>query len=102
MTFTPLTIELAVYGAVFMLSLWSGLIRYYQNIRYKGVKFHIGDVIMEMLTSALVGLLVFFYCEWKKWDPMLTMLMIALGAYNGPAWLKGLEKYFKNLMFRSK
>ena len=98
----PLSYELLVYTYVFTLSFWSGSVRYLQNIMYKDVPFRIGTYFVEILTATLVGTLVFYFCEWSGVDPLAGAIALAVGAYNGPAWLALLERKIRDYLFRGK
>ncbi len=80
----PTTYSMLTYTYVIGLSVWSGVSSYLHKVR-RGVcsRFSFTELIGELVTSALAGVLTFWLCELSDIDPLMSAGLIAISGHMG-------------------
>ncbi len=80
----PFNYTLITYGWVFMLSMWGGVVSFFQKVRDgKTRASNIMEFFGELSTSAFVGLATFYLCEFGNVDRLLTAVLVAVSGHMG-------------------
>lgn len=89
----PTTYSLITYAWVAGLAIWGGVVSYYRKVK-AGIsrRFNFAELIGEILTSALAGVMTFWLCEWGQVDPLLSAVLIALSGHMGPRAIFQMEQ----------
>ncbi|QAZ38421.1 hypothetical protein C1M51_02735 [Methylibium sp. Pch-M] len=89
----PLDYSLKQYGLILGVSLLGGIAAFYTKVRKGEVDAtSITAFIGEMATSALAGLLTFWFCEYLNLQPVLTAAVVGMAGHMGArgiAWAEG-------------
>lgn len=97
---TPFSYSFLTYLWVLMLSGVGGLISFLRKIDSGNSRpFNLVEFVGEMTTSAFVGLLTFWLCEWAKVDPMLSAVFIAITGHMGSRALFAFEKFLERWFY---
>ena len=84
------------YAWVLLLSIWGGIVNFYRKIKMGEVKrFNLTELIGEMFTSGLSGVITYFFCQYAGIDPWLTAAMVGIAGHMGSRLIFRLEKYFE-------
>ncbi len=80
----PLTYSLLTYVWILLISVWGGLINYYQKIKNGNVaRFSIVEFIGELVTSAFAGVMTFYLCEAAGVPSVLTAGLVGIAGHMG-------------------
>lgn len=71
------------YAWVVGLAVWGGIVGHLQKIRQKDQAFRWAEVVSEILTSGLAGMLAFFICELAGLTGLKAAVLIAIAGYTG-------------------
>lgn len=92
----PANYSMLTYCWVVFLASWGGFVSFMRKRRQGRVRpFNFAELVGEIVTSALVGVLTFFLCEYSRIDPMLSAVFIAVSGHMGSRALFGLEQVFE-------
>jgi hypothetical protein len=81
---SPLDYSLKYYGLMLGVALLGGLVSYWGKLRRGEVpKWAVSHLIGELTTSALAGLLCFWFCEWAGFPPLLTAGFTGVAGHMG-------------------
>lgn len=80
----PASIPWITYLWVVGLSAWGGLVSFYSKTR-RGVSraWNITELVGELATSALSGVITFYLCEYSGTPPLLSAALIAISGHMG-------------------
>ena len=85
------------YAWVFLLSSWGGFVSFFRKRKQGQVRaFNFSELFGEIFTSAGVGVLTFFICEYQNVAPLLSAVFIAISGHMGSRALFGLEQVFEH------
>lgn len=89
---TPISYSLHEYGVVLATALLGGLASWWIKVR-KGelLAWNLSALIGELCVSAFAGLMVFYLCEYWKFDPLLTSAIVGMSGHAGAKGLAWLE-----------
>lgn len=80
----PFNYTLITYFWVFILSMWGGVVSFFQKVRDgKTRASNIMEFFGELSTSAFVGLATFYLCEFGGVDRLLTAVFVAVSGHMG-------------------
>lgn len=96
----PLTYTLAQYGLILALSLLGGVVSWYGKVKRQEVApTSIMNLVGELTTSALAGLLTFYVCEWLNFDRVLSAAIVGLAGHMGARGIamaeEAAQRYFE-------
>ena len=92
----PANYTWVTYGWVLLLSSWGGVVSFMRKRKSGLVRaFNFSELFGEIFTSAGVGILTFFMCEYTNVPPLLSAVFIAVSGHMGPRALFGLEQVFE-------
>lgn len=92
----PFDYHFLTYLWVFAVSAFAGLVSFFRKVRQgKARAFNIAELVGELATSALAGLLTFWLCEWGSVDKLLSAVCIAVSGHMGTRAIFLLEKTFE-------
>lgn len=84
------------YMWVVLLAAWGGLVNFYRKLRMGEVRrFNFTELIGELVTSGLSGVITYFFCQYAGIDPWLTAAMVGIAGHMGSRIIFRLEKYFE-------
>lgn len=94
----PLTYSALTYGWVLFLSVWGGVVNYYQKYKDGKIsKYKIIEFIGDAGTSGFAGVLTFYLCEFARIEPVLSGFLIGLSGHMGARALfifkRGIENW---------
>ncbi len=85
------------YMWVVCLSAWGGLVSYLRKVNSGALhKWSLTELVGEIVTSAFMGILTFWLCEWTNLPPLLTAAFVGVSGHMGSRGLFMLENYIKN------
>jgi len=92
---SPLDFSIFTYIWVFVLSFFGGLTYHIRKIK-SGVinRFSLSEFIGDIIVSGFIGLLTFYFCEYSKFDPLLSAVLIGISSHQGTKLISFLEEYF--------
>ena len=93
----PFNYSALTYMWVILLSVWGGLANYIRKVRV-GVtaRFSFTELIGELVTSGLAGLITFWLCEAADTDPMISAALIAISGHMGARIIFHLENVIEH------
>ena len=84
------------YTWVIMLSSWGGIVSFMRKRKQGKIRpFNFSELFGEMFTSAGVGVLTFYMCEYSNISPLLSAVFIAVSGHMGSRAVFGLEQVFE-------
>lgn len=83
--------QAATYIWVVLLSGTAGAVRHLHEIRTMRKKFKLWVLVLEIATSALVGLLTYFFCRWANLNEWLSAMMVGVSGHAGARAMMLLE-----------
>lgn len=90
----PFNYTLLTYAWIFMLSMWGGVVSFFQKVRDgKTRASNIMEFFGELSTSAFVGLATFYLCEFSDVDRLLTAVFVAVSGHMGTKAVFLLEQF---------
>ena len=90
----PLNYSILTYGWVLLVSVWGGVASFLRKSKEGVVRpFNLTDLIGEVLTSAFIGVITFWLCEWGNTPPLLSAAMIGISGHMGSRGLYQLESW---------
>jgi hypothetical protein len=90
----PANYSAVTYLWVAALSTLGGVVSFLRKQRAGRVRaFNITEFIGELMTSALVGLITFWLCEWSNTSPLLSAALIAISGHMGSRALFQFESW---------
>jgi hypothetical protein len=94
--------EIWVYGWVFAISIWAGIVNVYRQHKSGTAPRHttIFEWIGECSTSGFVGLLVFLLCRWAGLNDFLGAAFTGIAAHMGTRALPLMEDVLTNWLGR--
>lgn len=91
---TPLSYDAVTYLWVIAWAAAGGFVSFMRKLREGNARaFNFTEFVGEMFTSAFVGLLTFFICEWAGISAMLSAVFIAITGHMGSRALFVAEKF---------
>lgn len=95
----PSNYELITYAWVLGISMLGGIVSFLRKMRSGAARaFNIVEFIGEIVTSAFVGILTFYFCESAGISPVLTAAFVGISGHMGSRAIfmfeKKLERYF--------
>jgi len=92
----PSSYSWLAYAWVIGLSIWGGFVSYLRKVNTgKLHKWSITELVGEIVTSALMGVITFWICEWATVPPLLSAAFIAVSGHMGSRGLFLLENYMR-------
>jgi len=98
----PTSYTWLAYLWVVFLSVWGGVVSYVQKVK-NGIihRFSVTELVGELVTSAFMGVLTFWLCEWARLSPLLTAAFVGVSGHMGSRGLflleQALRKRFDNI-----
>lgn len=90
----PLDYSLRQYGIVLIFALLGGLVSWVSKVRAGTVRgFGMLHLVGEMATSALAGLLMFYFCEWIGLPKLLTICLVGVFGHMGTRGIALFEQW---------
>ncbi len=98
---SPLSYSMREYGAIIGIAMLGGFVRWYTAVRRgHAAGYDIRILIGELMTSAFIGILVFWGCEAYDVNPLVTAALSGMGGHMGISLLMWVEKSLKRHMER--
>lgn len=92
----PFDYHFVTYLWVIAVSAFAGLVSFSRKVRQgKARAFNVAELVGELATSALAGVLTFWLCEWGNVDKLLAAVFIAISGHMGTRAIFLLEKTFQ-------
>lgn len=92
----PSSYSWIAYAWVIGLSIWGGVVSYLRKINTGLLhKWSITELVGEIVTSALMGVITFWICEWAEVHPLLSAAFIAVSGHMGSRGLFMLENQLR-------
>lgn len=80
----PLNYPLRQYGLVLAVALLGGVVSWAHKVRSGAAQaWNLMQLVGELCTSALAGLLAFWLCEWQGFNPLLTASLVGIAGHMG-------------------
>lgn len=90
------------YGWVVGLSLLGGVASFYAKVKSGQARpFNLTELIGELVTSAVAGLVTFMLCKWAKVDDWLMAALVAISGHMGSRAIFMLERHFERWVERT-
>lgn len=90
----PLDYSLRQYGIVLIFSLLGGLVSWVSKVRAGTLRgFQMLHLVGELATSALAGLLMFYFCEWIGLPKLLTICLVGVFGHMGTRGIALFEQW---------
>ena len=90
----PLDYSLRQYGIVLVFALLGGLVSWVSKVRAGKVRgFQMLHLVGELATSALAGLLMFYFCEWIGLPKLLTICLVGVFGHMGTRGIALFEQW---------
>ncbi len=84
------------YAWVMALSSWGGMVSFWRKRKDNLVRpFNFTELVGEIMTSAFVGVLTFWMCEFSSISPLMTAAMVGISGHMGSRAIFGLEQVFE-------
>lgn len=81
---SPTDIALKTYGLMLGVALLGGVVSWFGKVRRSEIPmWSIHHLVGELATSALAGLLMFWFCEWAGFAPLLTAPLTGVAGHMG-------------------
>ena len=90
--------QLITWGWIIGLSSWGGAVSYLHRVDKYNLKFNLFKLVMEILTSAFVGVLTFLLCDAASLSWEITAAMVGISGHMGTRALFILEKRYENFL----
>lgn len=90
--------ECLPYVWVVGLSIWGGAVSYFNKMKKYSQKFDIFKFLIEIFTSAFVGVLTFLICDWADLDWDITAAMVGIAGHMGTKAITVLENRYKTMI----
>lgn len=89
----PTTYSLLTYAWVFLLSGWGGFVSFMRKVKSGQARaWNFVELVGELATSSLAGLLTFYLAENAGFSPLLTAALVGISGHMGSRALFMLEK----------
>lgn len=99
----PENYPLTTYGWVLLLSIWGGIVSFHRKIRTgKARPFNLVELIGEITTSALVGVITFFLAESAHINQVMTAALVAISGHMGSRLLFHMEQVVEEKILKHK
>ena len=97
----PASYNMITYFWVAGLSVWGGVASYIRKVK-SGVtsRFSFTELVGELVTSALAGVLTFYLCELASLPQLMSAIFIAVSGHMGANVILLFEKQFENFFQR--
>lgn len=79
----PESYSLLQYAGVVGLSVWGGIVNFWQNIKSGNKSFSVMELVGEMSTSAFAGIVTFYLCEAVDLDDLFTAATVGIAGHMG-------------------
>lgn len=80
----PTSFTWVTYLWVLGLSLWGGIVSFYAKTKRGMARaWNITELLGEMATSALSGVVTFYLCEYSGTPPLISAILIAISGHMG-------------------
>ena len=90
----PLNYSIVTYAWVILVSMWGGAAGFLRKCKEGAVRhFNFTEMVGELLTSAFIGVITFWLCEWGGTPPLLSSAMIGISGHMGSRGLYQLERW---------
>lgn len=90
----PLDYSLRQYGIVLVFALLGGLVSWVSKVRAGKLRaFQMLHLVGELATSALAGLLMFYFCEWLGLPKLLTICLVGVFGHMGTRGIALFEQW---------
>lgn len=90
----PLDYSLRQYGLVLLFALLGGLVSWVSKVRAGKLRaFQMLHLVGELATSALAGLLMFYFCEWLGLPKLLTICLVGVFGHMGTRGIALFEQW---------
>lgn len=90
----PFNYSWITYSWVLFISAWGGAVSFMHKYKEGVVRpFNFMELIGELLTSAFIGMITFFLCEWSETPPLLSAALIGISGHMGSRGLFQLEQW---------
>jgi hypothetical protein len=92
----PSSYSWLAYAWIVGIGALGGLVSYIRKVNAGFIhKWSIMEFIGEIVTSAFVGVLTFWICEWAKLSPLLTAAFVGVAGHMGSRCLFMFENWLK-------
>lgn len=92
----PLSYSMREYGAIIGIAMLGGFVRWYTSVRRgQAAVYDIRILVGELMTSAFIGILIFWACEAYNVNPLITAALTGMGGHMGISLLMWVEKSLK-------
>lgn len=93
----PTNYSLVTYSWVAVLAMWGGIVSFMRKYREGVVRpFNFTELIGELMTSAFIGILTFWLCEWSGTPPLLSAALIGISGHMGSRAIYRMERWATN------
>lgn len=83
-TRSPFTYSMATYLWVIAISSIGGTVSFINKVKRGAARpFNIAELLGEIFSSGFVGLLTFWACEFAKFDPLITAVLVGITGHMG-------------------
>lgn len=90
----PTTYSLITYAWVLFLAGWGGVVQYYRKVKMGLIsRFSFAELIGEIFTSGLTGIITFFLCESAGIDQLMTAALVGITGHMGSRALFSFEHW---------
>lgn len=90
----PANYPLFTYLWVFALSAWGGAVQFIRKRKDGTARpFNFAELLGDLMTSAFVGVLTFWLCEWSGTPPLLSAAFIGIAGHMGSRALFRFEQW---------
>lgn len=92
----PFDYHVLTYLWVIALSSFAGWVNWMRKLREGQLRpFNVIELVGELATSTLAGLLTFWLCEWASIDKLLSAVFIAISGHMGTRAIFLMEKFLE-------
>ena len=92
----PTTYSFITYAWIVFLSAWGGAISFLRKRESGEARpFNFVELVGELMTSGLSGLITFWLCEASAINPLVTAALVGIAGHMGSRGLFALEKWAK-------
>ena len=96
---TPETYSLFTYLWVLGLSAWAGMASHLYHMKVDNKSFSSFAFVSDIIISAFVGVITFFFCESSGVDPLMTAVIIGVSSHMGARAISLFQAYFVRKYF---
>lgn len=98
---SPLSYSMREYGAIIGIAMLGGFVRWYTSVRRgQAAVYDIRVLVGELMTSAFIGILIFWACEAYNVNPLITAALTGMGGHMGISLLMWAERSLKRHLER--